>query len=275
MGAALDDASSYPLHVLLWLEPRPEVLHTLCRQWQPRNLLLFTLGPSPGTAILRHEALSSVERLTLIGCLSDRNNMLGVYTALPFSHSDVELLGPWRRELFFRWEKLFPDRFPSFEGYIFHLATDFRDPPYLYSTATMPEMARGVAARILDTITAKLNFSYTLTQRSPDHKWGIIENGSWVGLLGMVARKEKNFTGNFYFHNKERMKEFDASEYVGEGLNSVFLPSPRPLPEWLSLVRPFSPAAWLSCSLVLVLAMMFMAAMVSTVAVAAVHIILT
>lgn len=261
--AALGDASFYPLHVLLWLEPRPELLQTLCRRWQPRSLLLFTLGPSPGTTALRHEALVGVESLALIGPLSPGGDALGVYTVFPFSRGGVQLLGGWRPEVFSGWASLFPDRFATFEGHTFHLATFFRDPPYLYTTAAAPEVGRGSATRILDALAAKLNFSYTLTPQPPDLNWGMIVNGSWVGVLGMIARGEKNFTVNFYFGNEERRNDFDGSEYVGEGLNCVFLPSPRPMPEWLSLVRPFSPAAWLSLALADALAMAFMAALVS------------
>lgn len=265
-NVALSDGSSYLLHVVLWLEQHHIMLHKLCRLWQPRNLLLFTLGQSSGGAtVLRHEALSGVERLALIESLSGGDDALGVYASLPFSHGGVQLLGPWRPEIFTDWEVLFPYRFPSFEGYTFHLATFFKDPPFLYSTAAAPERGRGMATWILDAMAAKLNFSYTLTKQSPDLKWGIIENDSWVGVLGMIARKDKNFSVNFYLSTEERMNDFDFSEYVWEGLNAVFLLSPRPLPKWLSLVRPFNLATWVSLTLAVALAMVFMAALVSSV----------
>ncbi|XP_050734074.1 uncharacterized protein LOC127007315 [Eriocheir sinensis] len=255
------------LHVLLWFTPRPELLQSLWLYWKPRNLLLFSLGPSPGTDLLRHEALSGVENVALIGHLSaqadPRLDALWVHTVLPFSPGGVQLLGPWRREAFASWEALFPDRFPSFEGYTFHIATWFFDPPFLYNKPSAPDVGIGYYRHLLKAISSKLNFTYTLTREPPDLKWGVIENGSWVGCLGMVARKEKNFTLNGLFISKERVAYFEPSDIVGREHASVFMPSPMPVPEWLSIVRPFSPSTWASFVVVVVIAVVFMVSLVS------------
>ena len=91
-------------------------------------VVIVSLESSPGADVLRDEALNGVEKLALIGHLSaeaDRGpDTLGVYTVLPFS-GGVQLLGPWRRESFSSWEALFPDRFQSFEGYTFQVASFF------------------------------------------------------------------------------------------------------------------------------------------------------
>ncbi|KAK8391236.1 hypothetical protein O3P69_017124 [Scylla paramamosain] len=92
-------------------------------------------------------------------------------------------------------------------------------------------------------------------------KWGAIENGSWVGILGTMARKEKNFTISGFYINEERLSGFDPSVTVGSESSSVFVPSPKPLPEWLSIVRPFSPSAWASFMMVVVISVFSMATM--------------
>ncbi|MPC29888.1 hypothetical protein E2C01_023141 [Portunus trituberculatus] len=85
-----------------------------------------------------------------------------------------------------------------------------------------------------------MNFTYTLTPKPPDLKWGIIENGSWVGLLGMIARGEKNFTINSFSLTEDRAQMFDSSPFIHFDRYSAFLPSPQQIPEWLSIFRPFT-----------------------------------
>lgn len=263
-------SSSVVLHIVLWLTPRPELLQELWLHWKPRNLLLFSLGPSPGTDLLRHEALRGVEKVALIGHLTSQANphpdAPGVYTVLPFSSESVRFLGPWRRENFARWEALFPDRFPSFEGYSFHLAPYVDFPPFINRPFTNDSLlapgkyARGVGVEIFEAISKKLNYTYTITEMFG--KWGAIENGKWVGILGTMARKETNFTISGFYINKERISGFDASAAVGKDSSSVFVPSPKPLPEWLSIVRPFSPTTWASFLAIVAAAVSSMALMV-------------
>lgn len=258
------------LHVVLWLTPRPEFLHDLWVHWKPSNLLFFSLGSSLATDVLSHEALSGVNKLALIGHISAKVNgdpdAFGVYTMLPFS-TGVQFLGPWRRDSFSSWEALFRDRFPSFEGYTFQIAPYIDYPPYMYrpfieeSKFPSKKYGRGVAIHMLETISKKLNYTYTI--REMVGKWGAIENGSWVGILGTMARKEKNFTISGFYINEERLSGFDPSVTVGSESSSVFVPSPKPLPEWLSIVRPFTPSAWASFMMVVVISVFSMATMVS------------
>lgn len=270
-SSSLSSISSVVLHVVLSLTPRPELLQALWLQWKPRNLLLFNLGSPNGTELLRHEALKGVERVALIGNLSTqlKPDGLGVYTSLPFSSTGVRFLGPWRRKDFTSWEDLFPDRFPSFEGYSFHVAPYVDYPPFLYrpftndSAASTGKYGRGVAVQIFEAISEKLNYTYTITEMIG--KWGAIENGSWVGILGTMARNEKNFTISGFYINEERLSGFDASATVGSESSSVFVPSPKPLPEWLSIVRPFSPSAWVSFVVIVAVAVFSMALMVGVV----------
>lgn len=264
-------SSSTMLHVVLWVTPRPELLKALWFHWKPRNLLLFSLGLSLGTDVMRDEALSGVKKLALIGYLMTKTNrgpdVLGVYTMLPFSSRPVQLLGPWERESFSSWEALFPDRFPSFEGYTFHLAPYIDYPPYIYrpfaeeAASTTTKYGRGVAIEMTEAISKKLNYTYTITETVG--KWGAIENGSWSGILGTMERKETNFTINGYYLNEDRASGFDPSVTVWSESSSVFVPSPNPLPEWLSIIRPFSPSAWTSFVAVIVIAVVSMAFMVS------------
>ncbi|XP_063866917.1 uncharacterized protein LOC135103981 [Scylla paramamosain] len=247
-SAALSYGSPAMLHVVLWLTPRPELLKALWILWKPRHLLFFSLGSLPGTEVLRDEAVSNVEKLALIGHLSaeaERGpDALGVYTMLPFSSSGVQLLGPWEHESFSNWEALFPDRFPSFEGYTFQLATWMVDYPYLYHKNTNSLQGTGISIRALEAVSSLLNFSYTLTVKPPEPVYGGKLNGSWAGILGMILKKEKNFSINTFYLTPERYKDFDPSSYWGFSKVGAFLLTPPPLPMSLNLLRPFTVGVW-------------------------------
>ncbi|MPC59630.1 Glutamate receptor [Portunus trituberculatus] len=240
--------SSPMLHVVLWFTPSSDLLQSLWLYWKPHNLLLFSMGSSLGTDELQNEVLNSIEKLTLIGDLSADENRdsdaLGVFTVRPFSSSGVQLLGPWERESFNSWEALFPDRFPSFEGYTFHIASRIVDEPFFYLSASDPLKGDGVSEEMVQSLSTKLNFTYTTTTDSIDSNWGALINGSWDGLLGMIERREKNFTINILWITYDRNKAFDMSASFHTDGYGAFLPQPAPLPLWTSLVRPLGSTVW-------------------------------
>ncbi|KAG0710439.1 Glutamate receptor ionotropic, delta-1 [Chionoecetes opilio] len=241
-------SSSSMLHVVLWFTPQPELLQALWHHCKPRNLLLLNMGSTLGAEVLRAESLSGVEKLVLIGHLlaeaEQDPDALGVYTVLPFSPGGVQLLGPWRRESFGSWEALFPDRFPSFEGYTFHLASWMIDYPYLYRKNKTSSQGRGITIKVVDSLSVLLNFSYTLTVEPPELVYAGKVNGSWAGTLGMVYRKEKNFTVNMFYVTLERWKDFDPSAYWSFIDIDVFLSAPQPFPMSTNLLRPFTFGVW-------------------------------
>ena len=236
------------LHVVLWQTPRPEMLQALWHRWKPHNLLLFNLRSFLGTDVLWDDALSGIEKLALIGHLSgeveQRPNAISVYTVMPFSSNKVQLLGPWKQKSFSSWEALFPDRFPSFEGYTFQIASRMMDMPFYYTNENNPLKDDGVSSQMLQSLSPKLNFTYTTTTDSTDSRWGAFANGSWDGLLGMLGRREKNFTVNILYTNYDRYKAFDASVSFHRDGYGAFLLRPGPLPLWTSLLRPFQSSVW-------------------------------
>ncbi|KAG0729820.1 Glutamate receptor ionotropic, delta-1 [Chionoecetes opilio] len=229
-----------PLHILVWYTPLPEVLQALCYQWKPFNLLLLSLGPTSATSLLREQALHTVENvvsLELLPAVGNNSDLIGVFTLFPFSMDPITFLGHWERSIFGSWKALFPDRFPTLEGYTFHILSWLNDPPAFYGDASKP---RGFSKTILEVLAAKINFTYTLTFEPPDLKWGSIENGSWIGILGMMARKEQNFSINLFTPTFERGQVFDPSVTTWVDTLSVFLQSPQQLPKWLSIFQPLS-----------------------------------
>ena len=231
-----------PLHILIWFTPSPELLQSFCYYWKPQSLLFLSLGSTSATSLLREEALHIVKNVVSLESLpvaGNNSDSIGVFTRFPFSSGSETFLGYWRRDTFGSWIALFPNRFSVFEGYTFHISTWFNDIPFLYGDELKP---KGAMIKVLEIFSAKLNFTYTLTLKSPDLKWGATVNGSWNGVLGMIAKKEKNFTINSFMITSERMQAFDSSAIVIIDRISVLLLSPQQLPKWLSIFRPFSPA---------------------------------
>ncbi|XP_069168029.1 glutamate receptor ionotropic, delta-2-like [Procambarus clarkii] len=235
------------LHLVLFIADPTQFLQPLWLDWKPLDLLLFSLAPSSSLDVLNEEVFSSVRSLALIDEIpsegSGRPNAMGVFTVLPFSSSSVKFLGEWNPQFFTRREILFPDRFPAFEGYRFQLATSMDDEPFLYQRKSDNAIS-GSAIRMLAALSATLNFTYTMTESAPDHKWGRMENGTWVGILGMIYRKEKNFTVNCFALVDDRIRDFAASEQYLMHNCGAFLLRPQPLATWRNVFRPLQPLVW-------------------------------
>ncbi|XP_071552924.1 glutamate receptor ionotropic, delta-2-like [Panulirus ornatus] len=255
---------SFVLHLLLFLTDPTKLLQSLWPNWRPRYLLLFSLASSNSVAtILNHEVFSKVSKLALMTELPNevlgRPRTMGVYTFQPFSSSKPKFLGEWNPLHYKQRSWLFTDRFPSFDGYQFEVASWMNDPPFLYQrTSSSVVSRRGVMIHAVATLASALNFTYTLALRPPDMKWGSLVKGRWNGLLGQIFRGEKNFTISTLFVNAQRQQDFDASvSFITSGFGA-FLQNPRPLPEWLNVQRPFQPFVWAAVTATLATAVWIM-----------------
>ncbi|MPC27517.1 Glutamate receptor ionotropic, delta-1 [Portunus trituberculatus] len=234
--------------------------------WQPQYLLLVnTQSDSPD--VLTEEAFSRVERLALLSVEDQASNNSSlsafIYSFFPFAHRT-----PIRRtairsnstslQHLFALQHLFVDRFPSFEGYQFQVASWLDDYPYLYLSSggqedllEMRELqtgeAGGLQVEILNSLGDALNFTYTMMSRPEDWQWGELQDGAWTGMLGEVHSGKKNFTVNFFGYNVERTRAFDASPpYWMEGYGLTLL-TPPPLARWRAAYYPFHVSVWWCC----------------------------
>lgn len=78
------------------------------------------------------------------------------------------------------------------------------------------------------------------TVREPeDGQWGLLaDGGNWTGLVGILQYEKADFSLDITL-TQERLKVVDFSTLYGEDLVVIVSPKPKPLPEYLSLVRPF------------------------------------
>nr|XP_027207752.1 ionotropic receptor 21a-like [Penaeus vannamei] len=246
------------VHVVVFQnDPRP-FFEAVSLQWNPQYLLFFSASNVTKNNLLLEDTFKGIERLLLVEktylTSSASRPVSGMFTSFPFEERKIKSIGIWSNTKFASKEDLFVDRFESFRGYEFQLGTWLDDYPYLYQSKTKPEgYGDGLEVEMLDAMARVLDYKYNLTKESPDMMWGAFENGSWNGMLGMVHRKEKNFTVNYFVITGERVDAFDASvSYWMEGFG-MSLMSPPPLPKWRGAYYSFTPFVWLSLAVTFVL----------------------
>lgn len=252
------------VHIVVFeKDPRP-FFEAVPLQWDPSYLILFSLANNVHLNVLEDEVLQNVEKLSLMCTLTPvqpaATPRMGLYTIFPFSkQSKLRLFGVWNSSVHSTFRHVFLDRFPSFEGHEFQLGTWFIDRPFLYQKVGSPAgVGDGAVIEILDAIAQSLNYSYTTTSESSDGLWGSFVNGSWNGMLGMIARGEKNFTVNTMSLVLDRWKDFEASiPYYMNGYSFILL-NPEPLAKWRGAYYPFMASVWIGACLTAVLAIIIM-----------------
>ncbi|KAK7068289.1 hypothetical protein SK128_006518 [Halocaridina rubra] len=237
------------IHILFLRSMSTSFFQSLSVKWNPKYLMFINLGPKSARNVVKREEFQGPEKQLLIESVHDEKfeeNPFELYTHFPFSkESKIQRLGTWDVDAFLFLHDIFINRFPSFEGYEFWLGTWYDDYPYLYQSKEAEEgVGDGVEVNMLDAMGTVLDFTYNLTTKPPDLKWGDLVNGTWTGMLGMVYSKDKNFTVNYFSYTPERFEDFDTSvTYWSEGFGLALL-TPPPLPKWRSLYYPFTKLVW-------------------------------
>ena len=253
--------SSNTLHVFVFENYKPELLHILWNRWTPRNLLLYNLGSVNATDVFGHEALSHVGQLALIMEMQAEKKALesskfAVFTHQPFLSTVPVFLKMWDPKLFVNWSDLFIERYPSFEGFLFKVSSWMIEKPFIYQTPSRQSI-EGISSKMLNILSTTLNFTYTLIEEPPDKKFGENINGTWDGLLGLVYKGEKHFTVNNLYLTWERTRSFDASVPCWQDGYGIFLLKPKMLPKWMSLYSTFAPFVWIAVGVLLAVAAIF------------------
>lgn len=238
--------TSKTIHILIFLSYEPKLLELLCTSWSPKQLVLYSLARVNITSVLGDLALVSVEKLVLITEEDGekyKHPRLVVYTLLPFSTKGPKYLGEWNPHYFSTLETLLVNRYPTFEGHKFKVASWVGEMPFVYRRHPN-EIVQGVSVELLNCLASVLNFTYTLMEKPPDSKFGNRHNGSWDGLFGMIQRREKEFSINNLYLSAERAIYFDASVPCWQDGYGVFLLKPKLLPKWMSVYRTFTHTVW-------------------------------
>ncbi|XP_076053589.1 glutamate receptor U1-like [Oratosquilla oratoria] len=143
--------------------------------------------------------------------------------------------------------QLFPDSFRSFNGHLFRgVSLDFV--PFMeYTGGSEFEPVNRIDCldlRIMDTIAQHLNFSFDVYLPA-DRQWGTqLPNGSFNGIIGTIAKYEADFSMDISITYDRGVHVDFTRGYTMDPL-VVIMSKPKPLPQWLSLVRPYQPLVWL------------------------------
>ncbi|XP_064115160.1 uncharacterized protein LOC135221277 [Macrobrachium nipponense] len=97
--------------------------------------------------------------------------------------------------------------------------------------------------RLLDTISPRVNFTYGI--RSPKEiQFGIQQNGSWSGMMGVIQRKEADFT-TIMGYSADRASVIDHQKTIDIEQLIITSLKPQALTQYLLLLRPFSAEVWI------------------------------
>ncbi|KAK8405662.1 hypothetical protein O3P69_001863 [Scylla paramamosain] len=96
--------------------------------------------------------------------------------------------------------------------------------------------------RMLDTVAEILNFTYVV--RPPkDEQWGTKVDGVWTGMVGTLEAEEADVS-MMLFWSFARKQVIDFTRIYTNEPFVMITRKPRPLPQHLALVRPFSDIVW-------------------------------
>ncbi|KAK4301572.1 hypothetical protein Pmani_026350 [Petrolisthes manimaculis] len=95
-----------------------------------------------------------------------------------------------------------------------------------------------IGTRVLQAMSSSLNFTYEVREPA-DRQWGLEgEGGNWTGMVGELQREVADICTDLTVVPRRGGVIQFAGAYTAESM--VILSSkPRPLPEYLSLIRPF------------------------------------
>ncbi|KAK7086323.1 hypothetical protein SK128_012987 [Halocaridina rubra] len=233
--------------IFIFGEVRTPFLNQLINEtdWNPTYLILISADAnSEASDLIEHNV---VQRSTYI-CLFEWKKIRGhdkfnVYTSFPFIENGLRyLIGAWDPSSGLNFQRLFLDRFRTFNGAVLDLASWCDDFPLVY--VNVSDDCVGCNLDALSIIGEKLNFTYTVEKMSADENWGALEDGVWTGMLGDLAYNGRHLVVNYFLVNYERWRDFDSTyPYHAEGFGFM-VRKPSPLPRWRNIIYPFNSWMW-------------------------------
>ncbi|ESO96489.1 hypothetical protein LOTGIDRAFT_115937, partial [Lottia gigantea] len=96
----------------------------------------------------------------------------------------------------------------------------------------------GFCMDLLQELASSMNFSFIIVMPE-DGQWGVVENGSWTGLVGQIVRREVDLTVAPLVISSERLKVMDFSFPFFHDYSTVLYKLPDPnLYKWRKLIDP-------------------------------------
>ena len=136
---------------------------------------------------------------------------------------------------------LFPNRFETFRGYEFSLASWCEDFPFL---TLKNETCIGSNLDLFTDISHDLDFKFQVQLVPVDEEWGSFVNGNWTGMLADLAYRNKEILVNAFVLTEERGKGFDFTYPFHQEGFAVLVAYPPERPKWMGLIDPFQAMTW-------------------------------
>ncbi|GIX84486.1 lig_chan-Glu_bd domain-containing protein [Caerostris darwini] len=119
------------------------------------------------------------------------------------------------------------------------------EPIFVFNKTHSGTSVWGIEGKFLEILASKLNFQYEIISPE-DGKWGsLMENGTWSGIIGMVARGEVDMGLTYLAIMEDRSKVVDFSTpYYSFGRTFV-TDKPGISPKYAVFLYPFSLNVWI------------------------------
>ncbi|XP_042879245.1 ionotropic receptor 21a-like [Penaeus japonicus] len=171
-----------------------------------------------------------------------------IYMNLLFWGPGVAVVNRWRRGAFTSANVLFPDKVSDLKGATIKIVT-FGFAPHVVNRAEEGLQKYGRDVELIQTMAQVLNFSASFREPPRGELWGTkLENGTWTGLVGALARNEGHLgvANIFLSDNNNRRLVQDFTQPYDADKSCFMARSAPPLPRWQSLALPFTFEVWIA-----------------------------
>ena len=150
------------------------------------------------------------------------------------------------------------------DGHHFAVVSAYSPPAVTYIRDNCPakkskECFQGLHADILRALADKMNFTYTV-QRV--YQWGSLVNGTWVGMVGMVKRKEADIAVADLIVSSLRSTAVDFLSVIEHHGIDLYIKTPGDALSFDGYISPLTAHAWAGVLLVLLIIPLILAGMI-------------
>ncbi|XP_071514341.1 glutamate receptor ionotropic, delta-2-like [Panulirus ornatus] len=211
------------------------------------------------TSILLHKAFRYGAQV--VAAVREKGGVWSLHTTNLYtgpSRQSTTLLDVWQPTTgFSHGTRLFPkDKMDDLQGYDFSVAALPYSPFIMDANTSLPGPGkyRGLEVLLLDVLAEAANFTYHYVAPA-DTQWGrLTANGTWTGMIGMVVYERADWAVSDITFSPERERYVDFCHPIIYDASELVTPRAKPLPRWLSPVRPFRWEVWAAVATAVALA---------------------
>ena len=90
-----------------------------------------------------------------------------------------------------------------------------------------------------------MNFTYTLI-KPPDGQWGAIQpDGTWNGMVNLLANQEIDFAATVFTVTEERSAVMTFTSPISQGYHSLFVKNPAETFNIMAYIEPMHWMTWI------------------------------